>query len=203
MRLSILITALLWAGTVSADTVAPPLPALYQVTGVSSDDVLNIRTAPRPDAAIIGTLAPAADGIEVTSLSKEGNWARINVVEATGWVAYRFLTPAPGARLPSGLPVGLRCSGVEPFWDITFGPDDTLRVATPTGEATHPVTRIAPAPDLVDLAASGALITWDKGGEVVTSRILPGQCSDGMSDRAYGLHYVDDQGLRTGCCSLR
>lgn len=49
------------------------------MTGVATDNVLNIHT--RPDAAsdMIGSLAPDTTGIEVVAVS--GNWALINSPE--------------------------------------------------------------------------------------------------------------------------
>ena len=47
---------------------AEEFPAAYAVTGVASNDVLNIRARPDAGSAIIGSLAPDATGVEVNQL---------------------------------------------------------------------------------------------------------------------------------------
>lgn len=201
MRFLFTLLIFIWPFTAAADDIAPPLPAVYQVTGVASDDTLNVRAAPQGDAAIIGMLDADAKGVEVTGLSLQGGWARINLGERTGWVARRFLTRAARATNALGLPETLSCFGTEPLWDITF--DDTqLTLRTPDGETTHAVQSPAPARANLDLGISGFRFVWRDSNTDITTHILPGQCHDGMSDRAYGLHYVDDHGPRIGCCSL-
>jgi len=203
MRLLLCLMIGLWAVCAAADTISPPLPALYDVDGVSSDDTLNIRAAPDASAAVIGKLAPDAKAVEVTGFSHQGGWARINVAETTGWVALRFLTAAAPNTTAIGLPRGLTCFGTEPFWDITFLDEPNLIVSTPMGQSGHVILNTSPNAAFVDLARAGFRFQWRSEGMDVTAHILPGQCSDGMSDRSYGLHYVDDLGLGVGCCSLR
>ncbi|MGB3280174.1 MAG: peptide-binding protein, partial [Pseudorhodobacter sp.] len=55
---------LLWVvgfGLARAET----LPALFDVTGVAADDVLNLRAAPDGVAEILGALGPSAKDVEV------------------------------------------------------------------------------------------------------------------------------------------
>lgn len=189
--------------TAAADSIDPPLPALFGVTGVALDDTLNVRKAPDASAMILGTLAPDASNIEVVELSRAGEWGLINLGETAGWVSMRYLRALPIATTVLGLPAGLRCFGTEPFWDITFFDDMNLTLNTPEAETGHAITANAPSSSHVNLAETGFRFGWRLNRDVVTARILPGQCSDGMSDRRYGLHYVDDLGLRTGCCSLQ
>jgi uncharacterized membrane protein len=202
MRIFLSIILGLWATFANADSIDPPLPALYSVTGVGTGDSLNLRAGPSGRDAIIGTLAPDANGIEVVALSREGNWAMVNHGESAGWAAMRFLTPQPVATTMLGLPIGLQCFGTEPFWDITFFDEMNLILNTPEGETGHAITANAPAPEFVNLPETGFHFAWRKNREIVSAHILPGACSDGMSNRRYGLHYIDDQGLRRGCCSL-
>ena len=187
-----------WAGMASADTVAPPLPALYTVSGVAADDVLNIRVDPDGAAQIRGSLPPDGPAVEVTGFSREGNWARINHGEGAGWVALRFLTrdSTPPA------PADLTCFGTEPFWNINFGGDDSLRFSTPDSAQSHPITSPLPVSWIGAEGFTGLRFTWTRDATPVTALILPGQCSDGMSDRLYALHYVETTGGLTGCCSL-
>lgn len=202
MRVLLSTLLVIWATLANADSLRPPLPALYSVTDVAADDLLNVRNGPGSDSEILGTLPPDATDVEVVALSREGNWALLNYGEGSGWASMRFLSPQPAVTTILGLPVGLQCFGTEPFWDITFLDELTLILRTPEGETSHAITANAPAPEAVNLAKTGFRFAWARDREVVTAYILPGACTDGMSDRRYGLHYVDDQGLRLGCCSL-
>ena len=62
--------------------LAEVYPALHDVTGVASDDVLNIRESPDAGSAIVGSLAPDATGVEVVAVT--GGWAVVNTSEASG-----------------------------------------------------------------------------------------------------------------------
>ena len=203
MRTIVTLLLGLLASFTYADTIDPPLPALYGVFGVAVDDVLNVRDAPNASASIIGTLAPDARNVEVVSLSREGNWAQINLGEQSGWTAIRYLKPHTVTATALGLPVGLQCFGTEPFWDITFSDALILTLNTPEGSTTHAITANTPAPAAINLTENGFRFAWRSGRDIISARILPGQCTDGMTDRRFGLHYVDDMGLRSGCCSLR
>ena len=203
MRIFISLAVALWATVAAADSIASPLPALYGVTGVAADDTLNVRAAPDARSQAIGTLGPDAGPLEVVELSLKGNWALLNSGETAGWVAMRYLTLQPVTTTILGLPVGLQCFGTEPFWDITFFDEMNLILNTPEAETGHAITANSPNPTFVNLAKTGFTFAWRVNRDIVTAHILPGACFDGMSDRRYGLHYIDDQGLRRGCCSLQ
>lgn len=187
----------------AADSIAPPLPALYGVAGVAADDRLNVRAEPDARAPVIGDLAHDATAIEVFAFSKEGLWAQVNIGEGTGWAALRFLAPQAEHTDALGLPAGLSCFGTEPFWNLSFLDEVTLIRRTPDTQTAHPIVSTAPDAAFVRIAQTGYRFIWQSGMTDVTAHILPGQCSDGMSDRRYGLHYIDNDGPRVGCCSLR
>jgi uncharacterized membrane protein len=182
---------------------AQDLPALFRVTGVAPGDALNIRAQPSARAAIVGRLPRNASGVEVTARSPDGRWGRINTGETAGWVALRFLAPQGGPGWQSG-EIGLHCFGTEPFWSLlAFLPSHRAELHTPdnggvelvTDAGALPATRFPPT---LALPFSGA-----HEGMVV---IRPADCSDGMSDNAYGLEALlyfrrDRQGL-VGCCQL-
>ncbi|MCK0095503.1 hypothetical protein MWU60_07960 [Yoonia sp. F2084L] len=202
MRILLSIVLACWTASATADEIDPFFPALYAVTGVAENDTLNIRAAPDGDAAVIGALAHDARDIEVITLSRQGGWALVNASENAGWAAFRFLNRQDQRVMSLGLPEGLRCFGTEPFWSITFGGGAVLDYATPGSIMRHSITSMSPAPENVSVAEFGYRFVWQSQGEDVTAHILPGRCSDGMSDRIYGLHYVDNQRPSTGCCSL-
>lgn len=203
MKPLILLLCLLFPGIAAAQT----LPALYDVSGVAADDVLNIRAKPDASAAIIGSLAPKATDVEVVALSADGKWAQVNGAEASGWAALQFLH-AQGGPDWFALQSYLTCFGTEPFWSFYLDPaQHSVHLNTPDEEG--------PEQDIVSQwpgstwqpVAAMQFASEDGGGVAV----LRGQaCSDGMSDRAFGLSLdlflqPSDNGPAAslhGCCSL-
>jgi len=191
-----LCAALLAAPLAAHETVPEGYPQLVAVTGVDADDVLNVRASPGAWSEIVGTLAPDATGIEVVAL--DGRWGQINTGERRGWIAMRYTTPLPDQP---AWPETFACFGTEPFWSLdvsagtaTFRPMDG---AAASADLRGPATGATPgrAAYLLD-GGAGA-------GTLVVRRSL---CSDGMSDRRYGLSvdYVQtgSGALLSGCCSL-
>lgn len=87
-------------------------PDFYRVNGIRPDDVLNIRAAPKANAAKLGTIPPGGTCIrnlgcqgglsfhEFSTLSKaeqakrlkrNPRWCHIEYQGITGWVAGRYL----------------------------------------------------------------------------------------------------------------
>lgn len=184
---------------IAAPLWAEGLPALYSVTGVASDDVLNLRESPDSSAAIVGKLAPDASGVEVVAFADE--WAVINVDGVAAYAASRFLTREDGPDWAT-LQRPILCSGTEPFWSLALDPSaGSAGFSTPE----YPEPRSIPIDD-----------TWP-GNDWTTSAAvsLPvglavlrrAECSDGMSDQQFGiavdLFLNDADGLRlAGCCTL-
>jgi uncharacterized membrane protein len=199
MRLAALLLAL-----APAAAAEPALPTLADVVGVAPGDVLNVREHPDASAPIIGTLAPDTAGVEVVDLDSTGRWARVNAGERAGWAAMRYLQAESNLWIPGALPPGLVCLGTEPFWSLR---PDSHRVIYSTPEAE----RALPLGAALDTGLPGdprrVLIAVDGEGRL-TATIAPKTCSDGMSDRAYGLGVavvLEGPGapeLRTGCCSI-
>ena len=194
--LAVLLTAL--ATGVAADDLPLALPQLYDVVDVADDDHLNVRAAPNAGAEIIGTLASDARDIEVTALSRQGNWGQVNVMERAGWVALRYLAPQSD---PAAL-TDLSCFGTEPFWNINFGADQTILFSTPEQEQVHQITSPLPIAGIGSETFFGLRFDWIYYTTPSTALILPGQCNDGMSDRRYALQFIDLTGGLRGCCSL-
>lgn len=158
---------------------AEKFPALYAVTGVAADDVLNIRAQPDAASPIIGMLSPDATGVEV--LATSGNWALLNSGEGSGYASMRFLAREPG-RAWNALQTPLTCLGTEPFWSLKIDPQrGTTHFLTPDDQApaSQPMTGLWPAQPWAQSAAVGLA----DGMAVLTGA----ECSDGMSDRSYGI----------------
>lgn len=180
---------------------AQSFPALYDVIGVAADDVLNIRQSPTADAAIVGSYSPDRTAIEVLRRDVSGSWAQVNVGERTGWTSMRFLQASgSGGVFPDVS--SLHCAGTEPFWSLDAPRNQAAKFRlfdNPTQDypsvgwhaATGRGDRV-----LLDLAAGTAAVVRQVA------------CSDGMSERGYGLQvdliigFGSQPKLFTGCCSI-
>ncbi|WP_371155971.1 SH3 domain-containing protein [Jannaschia sp. 2305UL9-9] len=172
-------------------------PALFDVTGVAVNDVLNIRSAPDAGAAILGTLAPDATGVEVIAPNDTETWGQVNVGEGVGWVSLTFLDRRPGQWTYSH-PQVTRCFGTEPFWTLHVAPQAAF--LTPAG--TTPGTLRSRQTPLANLTRHG--LTVDLADRTFRGVLMRNRCSDGMSDRAYGIEVVAFHGneMLAGCCTL-
>ncbi|MGR3806139.1 COG3650 family protein [Marinibacterium profundimaris] len=196
-RLAALLLAFgLTAGTLQAD---PVYPWLYDVIGVSADDVLNLRAGPSSEAEVIGALAHDATGIEVVGINDNGYWLQIALPESTAWAATGFLAPQPHDPELAFTRI-LDCGGTEPFWglQITQGTGATLS-RMDKADADLPAGRVRPSPSMKN---QYFLDLGERHAAMLTTKL----CSDGMSDRAYGLSIrlvIDETETMHGCCSLR
>jgi len=177
--------------------------AYFQVTGVASDDTLNIRAEPSAGSADIGDLAYNARGVEVAGTDASGKWGRIVWQEGNGWISMRYLTPDSLALVhQSPLPAGLQCAGTEPFWsarlassDVQLGTGETLFFSS----SNHSAAGRGPYPVHLRL---------EDGHRESHMLIRPANCSDGMSDRIYpwGVDFLmgtaGETSYLVGCCYL-
>ena len=172
-------------------------PALFDVTGVAADDVLNIRAEPNAGAAILDTFAPDRTNIEVIRPNETEDWGMVNTGEGTGWVSLAFLDRQPGQWTYS-FPAISACYGNEPFWSIRVTPEVTL--STPEEELSGTETaRLSPLNNLTRFG-----LVADFAGQPFQGVIQRQECSDGMSDRSFGIEinaFYDDQ-MWSGCCTL-
>ncbi len=196
------ILAVLLTLFLSQAVLAQDFPALHRVTGVSASDVLNIRAEPDARAPIVGAFSPGQVGIEVIGLNEDRTWGLVRSGDGVGWSSMRFLAREHAESWRDG-GQSLTCSGTEPFWTLSLflpsnraeyvSPDDSFEMRTDA-----PVLPSTAFPPTLALPFSGAR----EGVAVVRN----GVCSDGMSDRLYGLEVQvywrgQAQGL-TGCCTL-
>lgn len=178
------------------------LPTLFDVTGVAANDRLNIRERPDAGAAVIGTLPPDAKGVEV--MAERNGWAQVNSGERAGWVNARYLAYRSDVWQDGKLPATLNCLGTEPFWSLRQV-GQTMVYETPEG--ARQMDRRAVLDQGFPSPVRG-VIAGDAQGRL-TLAIQPAQCSDGMSDRVYGLSALlifDGAGqasrMQTGCCRI-
>ncbi|MBV0891153.1 SH3 domain-containing protein [Paracoccus sp. Z118] len=200
----ILLTLALAFATPALATQEYILPTLFDVTGVAASDVLNIRERPDASSPVIGELAPDARGVEV--VAERSGWAQVNAGERSGWVSARYLMYRTDVWEPGALPPNLRCIGTEPFWGLTQEAGGMV-FSTPDGGERAMELRTVMDDGHFRSPVRG-LIAGDSQGRL-TAVIRPEQCSDGMSDRRYGLSgtlILDGSGqssrMFSGCCLI-
>lgn len=188
----------------SLPATAQDFPALYRVTGVAANDVLNIRAEPSAQATIIGAFAPGQAGVEVIALTADGLWAMVNAGEGQGWSAARYLSrQSTGTWLDGTQP--LHCVGTEPFWRLDlFLPGHQAEFHTPDNGGVNLVTDAGALPRT---SFPPALAVPFAGVHQGVAVLQPDACSDGMSDRAFGiaalLFFRGRTAGLSGCCTLR
>lgn len=175
------------------------LPTLFDVSGVDTGDVLNIRAEPSASAGIIGSFDPDVTHIEVVEETR--GWGRVNTGEQSGWVNMRYLTYRTDVWDSGVLPAGFSCFGTEPFWSV----------APKNGALVMSTPEAADAPRQVDAVLDSGIFR-DPARAVTAGDLTliatPQSCSDGMSDRLFGLRAMlvqhgDTPRLWTGCCSVQ
>jgi uncharacterized membrane protein len=159
---------------------AQELPAFHAVTGVAAGDALNLHVAPNATAAVVGTLAPDATGIEVVDV--QGGWAEVSQGDITGFANLRYLRREDGPDW-NALQTPLACIGTEPFWSLEIDPAaGETRYRTPEDTAPQIAGLTEAWPGVQPWAPSAAV-----GPPTGLAVLQPLICSDGMSDRSYGI----------------
>ena len=200
----VLCSILIWIACtwgLAGGLAAEGYPALHDVSGVSANDVLNVRAGPGAKNPVVGTLAPDARDVEVIRV--EGNWGLVNTSESTGWASLKFLERQFDGDLPNGQRLG--CFGTEPFWGLNIRQGQTAVLNTPdspVGEvfgvglfqrAYAPLTKY--------------VLLGEGGGRELAVVVTQAYCDDGMSDREYGYDATvivsgANGPVLSGCCSL-
>ncbi|WP_147126615.1 COG3650 family protein [Shimia ponticola] len=189
----------------ASPALGDPFPALYDVTGVASNDVLNIRAEPSARSPVLDHFAPFERDVEVIGTDSSGKWARVAAGEQMGWSSLRFLARQAGQD-GGFLPEQLFCHGTEPFWNLDFQADHTTVLDRLGSDSLSyemsPLAMAANAPNTHGALGHGAL-------GAMTLSVTRQSCNDGMSDLVFGLSatviYEDTFGadVLSGCCSLR
>ncbi len=189
-------------------------PALYDVANVASDDVLNVRAEASVSSDIVATFEASRTDVEVIRPNDDLTWGLVNVGDGTGWVSLTYLARQPGQWFGQ-FPAIRSCSGTEPFWSLTYDePAIALSMidVPPADGFISGLHKSQSRPDRFFFR--GALRSEDAGPLDVAMSIRTRACSDGMSDRAFGIELdmlVSDNdttdgfrqsGLFSGCCTL-
>ncbi|WP_417586801.1 SH3 domain-containing protein [Pararhodobacter oceanensis] len=199
LRILITIAALCFAGIATAQE----FPAVHRVTDVANHDVLNIRAEPSARADIVGSFGPYETGIEVVGLSPDRRWGLVRSGEGVGWSSMRYLTPQRTGSWQDGTQ-HLTCFGTEPFWSFNLFMPSNRAEFEDLGMGGFEVRSNAPHHNITRHPATMALRF--NGARQGFAVIRQGVCSDGMSDRLFGLEtQIYWQGARegfSGCCTL-
>lgn len=180
-------------------------PALYDVTNVASDDVLNVRSGTGASHPIVNALAHDDHDIEIVKLNVNGKWGLIGYPDGDGWVSMRYLMRQAG-QSGTDLPRLMNCGGNEPFWSLQFS--DAGNEFSEPGQVPHVLPTVWQGiPDGMQPVAYG--VKMASGSDEIDAVITRKQCSDGMSDTTYGFEInalfsgVFGNRMLTGCCKLR
>ncbi|MGI9464408.1 MAG: SH3 domain-containing protein, partial [Aestuariivirgaceae bacterium] len=73
----------------------------YRVTGVSSNDVLNIRSGPSSKNPIVGEIPPNGRGVGIEGCKSNSNWCVVLYRCYRGWASTRYLTQGGGTQTGS------------------------------------------------------------------------------------------------------
>ncbi|MFD3188846.1 peptide-binding protein [Sedimentitalea sp. HM32M-2] len=193
----VVLSVLLWLASLLSLT-AQPFPALYDVAGVTAGDVLNVRSQPNAAAGKLGALSFNQRDIEVVAQDPDGKWGLINLGENAGWVALRYLR-----RHETGhaiLADRFWCFGTEPFWSLDVTEGKMVAFSTPEGQVSEmPSGTLTPGVNYIDRF----LLDMGENTAVLRREI----CSDGMSDRSFGIAIdlfgpLSGGNLLSGCCSI-
>lgn len=187
----------------SSTAMAQDYPALHRVTGVASDDVLNIRAEPSAGAAIIGQLRPGARAVEVVALSENERWGLVNTEGQSGWSSMRYLAREGTGSWRDG-EAPLTCFGTEPFWRMPIFLPTHRAEFHAAGEGGFELVTDAGALPTTEFPPTLAIpFSGTREGVAV---VRGARCSDGMSDLSYGLqaqiYWRGDTSGLSGCCRL-
>lgn len=182
---------------------AQEFPAQYHVTGVHSEDTLNVRMAPDPSTEIIGELAPFDRDIEVLQLSANGQWGKIAGGESNGWVSMRYMRRAE-PELAAQMPRPMTCLGTEPFWTLTIKEDGTVFEEFGMDSYNLSTLNESVSEDGRDYFGTYSEEDTSAHTVIIQRRI----CGDGLTDRDYGFRamlFTDSprgNSAKSGCCTL-
>ena len=167
----------------------------FEVIGVASNDVLNIRAEPSGSSAKLGFLEHDDKVVEITALNRTGRWGNVRAGERMGWVSMKFLRPATLTTYGNTkIPIGLECFVTEPFDRYTFGAGH-IKFSSQNGG-----TEILPIENIISNDVNYTTFYERMGltSEMTISRKLG---SDGMSDLNFPWSFSAQEYPFGGVCS--
>ena len=175
---------------------------MHDVVRVDPGDRLNVRAGPSTQFGIIGKIDRGSLDVEVVDRNAEGTWAQVNLGELSGWTSLTYLAPQVGGSFPDVS--WLACFGNEPFWSMDVVVGGAARFVTPGADTLRfQAGRIEQANGRRGLFG----LTAESGAGQATMVLRQQACSDGSSDRSYGLDAAivlrgERNATLSGCCSI-
>jgi len=189
----------------------------YAVTGVESDDALNLRQKATARSAIVTRLP--YDSVGIRRLEGEvmisGNiWWRIKWEGKQGWVNQRYLMPMAKKNTDTNLtqpvitkkmktPATLHCGGNEPFWGMKITKNRVNYSPMEGKKLNLPVVFNKTSENNTSIAA----IYAKQGNQQILSMLQKvSACSDGMSDIDYPYAIaviINQRQFYSGCCHVK
>jgi uncharacterized membrane protein len=143
----------------------------------------------------------ASNGYVLEVLRTQDGWGLVGGGEVSGWVSMNFLTALPHTE--NEIPLPLYCYGAEPFWSIAIR-DSDVNYSTPE-MLKRPMEVESSA-----LASNGFTFQLTEDAPYTHTLVARSSyCSDGMSDREFGvsalMHLQTDEGnyVHQGCCTFQ
>lgn len=180
-------------------------PTLFAGTGIADGEVIDIRVEPDENAPIIAHIPSDSRDIEVVARDGSGEWGRVNHAEASGWLSMARVREQNDVWPASGLPKRTTCYGTEPFWSLQTNGKSADFSTPDAGGVALPVTGVLTSGTVED---QRRVIIVENETLALTVSLSPRACSDGMSDRVFGLtaHVIRESGpmpdLLRGCCTI-
>lgn len=78
-----------------ASLKAPEPPSAYKVVNIREDDVLNVRSGPSSEHAVVAALQPGSRGVVITG-DCQSEWCPVQHATGSGWVNRTFLVSETG-----------------------------------------------------------------------------------------------------------
>ena len=189
--------------------------AVYAVTGVNSDDYLNVRQKATARSAIVTRLPHDSVGIRRLDgeASISGNiWWRVKWEGKQGWINRRYLKPvttqnsaaaAPVSTQKMKTPATLHCGGNEPFWGMKIT-QNHLSYTSMNGQKWNlPVVFNKTSENNTTIAA---IYAKQDNKQILSMLQKVSACSDGMSDIDYPYAItaiINQQQFYSGCCHVK
>jgi len=85
----------------------------YELTGLATDDVLNVRSGPSTEHRVVGKLSANTSVIEILERDPDVQWGRILWEGQDGWVFLEFVSPINPDTVPAtNIPINLHCPSI-------------------------------------------------------------------------------------------
>lgn len=206
MKLLIFFTLAVCSAAIHAQGIS--FPQYFEVSGIASNDSLNVRSGPTIRHRVVGNLKPDSGTLEILEISDDNKWGRILWADSNGWVSADYLREVSPTKLKNTMvPVGLHCSGTEPYWDFAINSqaDVTFKELFTDSIENSIIESVAESDNNLNFPTA-LLASSDK--VKLTVMLNTRQCNDGLTERAYGweidilVTHDAKQRLLSGCCSM-